>query len=84
MFSVCYDLIKPDFDYQPLYEALDQINAQRIQDSFWGVNTTSSEEVVFDYLWQHMHSSKDRLAVIPFHSNGGYKSQNAITPFKEL
>jgi CRISPR/Cas system-associated endoribonuclease Cas2 len=84
VFLVSYDLRKPDYDYQPLYDALAKIKAKHVQDSIWGVNTASSAEVVFDYLWQHMHNEKDRLFVVPFDKEQQYKSQNAITKLKDL
>ena len=61
VFIISYDLRKPDFDYKPLYAALNEIDAKHIQDSVWGIRTTSTAEVVFDYLWQHMHNQQDRL-----------------------
>lgn len=35
-FLISYDLRKPDYDYQPLYDALATIKAKHIQDSVWG------------------------------------------------
>jgi hypothetical protein len=84
VFIIAYDLRKPDFDYQPLYDALAEIEAKHLQDSIWGLDTSSSSTVVFDYLWQYLHSPKDRLFVIPFDKSDGYKSQNAITPLKGI
>lgn len=81
---ISYDLRKPDFDYDPLYEALAKIKAKHVQDSVWGVNTTSSAEVVFEYLWQHMHNQQDRLFVAPFDKMGNYKAINSITKLKDL
>ena len=46
--------------------------------------TVSSAEVVFDYLWQHVHNGKDRLFVVPFDKEQDYKSKNAITLLKDL
>ena len=84
VFIISYDLRKPDFDYKPLYAALDKVKAKHIQDSVWGLNTTSSAEVVFDYLWQRMHSVEDRLFVVPFDKAGDYKAQNSITMLKDF
>jgi hypothetical protein len=84
VFLISYDLRKPDYNYQPLYDALAEIKAKHVQDSVWGVRTTSSAEVVFDYLWKHVHNEKDRLFVVPFDKANDYKSQNAITLLKEL
>lgn len=84
VFIISYDLRKPDFDYKPLYAALNEIDAKHIQDSVWGIRTTSTAEVVFDYLWQHMHNQQDRLFVVPFDKANDYKAQNSITMLKEL
>lgn len=84
VYIISYDLRKPDFDYEPLYEALDEVEAKHIQDSVWGVRTDSEAKVVFDYLWQHMHNEEDRLFVIPFDSDSDYKSHRAITLLKNL
>lgn len=83
IYLISYDLRKPDYDYQPLYDALDVIGAKHVQDSVWGVDTTDSVAEVFDYLWQHMHNQKDRLFVVPFDKRY-YKSNNAITKLKYL
>ncbi|HUE52206.1 MAG TPA: hypothetical protein VMO80_07700 [Terriglobales bacterium] len=84
VFLISYDLRKPDFDYQPLYDALAKIQAKHVQDSVWGVRTTSSATVVYEYLWQHMHNQKDRLFVVPFDKTQDYKANNSITPLKDL
>ena len=84
VFIISYDLRKPDFDYKPLYAALDKVKAKHIQDSVWGINTTSDAEVVFKYLWQHMHSERDRLFVITFDKEENYQAQNSITPLKDI
>jgi CRISPR/Cas system-associated endoribonuclease Cas2 len=84
VFIISYDLRKPDFDYKPLYAALDKIKAKHVQDSVWGINTTSDAEVVFKYLWQHMHNDKDRLFIITFDKEENYQAQNSITPLKDI
>jgi len=84
VFLISYDLRKPDFNYQPLYDALAKLKANHVQDSVWGLRTVSSAEVVFDYLWQHVHNGKDRLFVVPFDKEQDYKSKNAITLLKDL
>jgi len=84
VFLISYDLRKPDYDYQPLYDALDEIGAKHIQDSVWGVNTTDSAETVFDNLWQHLHSSKDRLFVVTFDKTKNFKANNSITKLSDL
>jgi hypothetical protein len=65
VFLISCDLRKPGFDYEPLYEALKAMNAERIQDSVWRVNTSSTAKIVYKYLWRHMHSKGDRLSVVP-------------------
>ena len=84
VFIISYDLRKPDFDYKPLYAALEKVKAKHIQDSVWGIDTTSSAAVVFDYLWQHMHNEKDRLFVVTFDKTQNFKSQNSITRLADL
>jgi hypothetical protein len=84
VFLISYDLRKPDYDYKPLYDALAKVEAKHVQDSVWGLRTTSTAEVVFDYFWQHMHNEKDRLFVVPFDKDLAYKSKNAITMLKDL
>jgi hypothetical protein len=84
VFLISYDLLKPDYNYDPLYEALAQVKAIHLQDSVWAIDTPSTSEVVFDYFWQHMYHEKDRLLVVPFDNKSGYKSQNAITLLKDL
>jgi len=78
VFVISYDLRKPDYDYQPLYDALDKIKAKHIQDSVWGIRTSSNAETVFNYLWQHMHNEKDRLFVITFDKEQNYQARNSI------
>lgn len=84
VFLISYDLRKPDYNYDPLYAALDQIKAKHVQDSVWGVRTTSSASDVFDFIWRHLHNERDRLFVVPFDKEQGYKAQNSITPLKDL
>ncbi|HXM68326.1 MAG TPA: hypothetical protein VN911_16465 [Candidatus Acidoferrum sp.] len=84
VFLISYDLRKPDYNYQPLYDALDEIGAKHVQDSVWGVDTTDEAKVVFDYLWQHVHSEKDRLFVVSFDKNGDYKAKNSINLLKSI
>jgi hypothetical protein len=83
-FLVSYDLRNPDFDYKPLHMALAAIKANHVQDSVWGVKTKSSAEVVFDYLWRHMHSERDRLFVVTFEGTDDYKARNSITQLKGI
>ena len=83
-YLISYDLRKPEFDYKPLYFALNAIEAKHIQDSVWGVNSRSSAKVVFDYLWRHMHNEKDRLFVVTFDKTKDDKAKNSITALKDI
>jgi hypothetical protein len=78
VYIVSYDLRKPDFDYQPLYDALSEINAKRIQKSVWGVTSSYKARAIFDHLWKHMHNTHDRLFVVPFDSEEPYKAMNSV------
>lgn len=79
VFLISYDLRKPDYNYEPLYEALAKIKAKHVQDSVWGVSTTSSAKVVAEYLWQHMHNERDRLFVVPFDKASDYHAITVAT-----
>ena len=84
VFLISYDLRKPDFDYQALYNELDSLKAKHVQDSVWGIRTDLSAQKVFDALWQHMNNEQDRLLVITFDSTQNYQSKNAMTKLKVL
>ena len=84
VYIVSYDLRKPDFDYQPLYDALAVLKAKRIQKSVWGVNSSSTPKIIFEYLWQHLHSTHDRIFVIPFDSDEAYKAINSVNKLKDI
>lgn len=62
-YLIAYDLRKPDYDYQPLYDKLASIRATRIQESVWVVCSNRSVKDIFDSLWAHMHNERDRLLV---------------------
>jgi hypothetical protein len=81
---IACNLKEPNFDYQPFYDALAVIDAVQLQDSTWGVRTASTSTVIFDYLWPHMYTEKDRMFVVPFNKHSGYKSKNAINPLKDV
>ena len=82
-YIISYDLRKPDYDYQPLYDALAEISATHIQDSVWAVRSTSTAEVISDYLWQFMHNQRDRLLVVEMEENN-WKNQNGINKLKPV
>jgi CRISPR/Cas system-associated endoribonuclease Cas2 len=85
-YIISYDLRKPSYterDYQELYAALGDINAKHIQDSVWAASLSDwTAEQIFDYLWKHMHQSKDRLLVVGTSSD--FKNINGITKFKDV
>jgi hypothetical protein len=58
LYLLSYDLHEPNFDYQSFYDALNAMEAKHIQDSVWGVRTTSSAEVVYKYLWTYVQPKK--------------------------
>jgi len=82
-YIISYDLRKPDFDYQPLYNTLDVIGATHIQDSVWAVRSNDSAQDIAEYLWQHMHNEKDRLLVVEM-KEGNWKSWNGINKLKPV
>jgi CRISPR/Cas system-associated endoribonuclease Cas2 len=84
VFLISYDLRKPDFDYDFLYDALSEIGAKHVQDSVWGVNTDDSAATIFNNLWQHMHNERDRLFVVSFDSSADFKAINSMTKLKNL
>jgi len=84
VFIISYDLRKPDYDYTPLYDALAKVKAKHIQDSVWGLDTTSTAAEVYDYFWQRLHSAKDRLFVIPFDKSKDYKADNSINKLNSI
>jgi hypothetical protein len=75
VFLITCDLRNPDFDYEPLFEALKTIRADQIQDSVWRVDTPSTVEIVYEYLWRHMHSKRDRLFVVPYDKSREYRAE---------
>lgn len=76
-YIISYDLRKPDYDYQPLYDALGNIGATHIQDSVWAVQSDDAGGDLAGYLWQYMHNQKDRLLVVEMRE-GNWKSWNGI------
>jgi hypothetical protein len=84
VFLISYDRRKPDFDYEPLDEALRKVKAKHIHDSVWGLSTDSAANVVFEYLWHHMHNGKDRLFVVPFNKASDYHATNSITKLADV
>jgi hypothetical protein len=73
---ISYDLRKPDYDYDPLYEDLNAIDAKHIQDSVWAIQTDDTPEQIYDHLWPYLYSDKDRLLVVGIN---GFKAINSIT-----
>ena len=84
LYLLSYDLHEPNFNYQSFYDALNAMEARHIQDSVWGVRTTSSAEVVYKYLWRHMYSPKDRLLVVMFDKTQSFQTINCISKLSDL
>ena len=83
-YLISYELRDPEFDYEPLYTALHTIEAKHIHDSVWGVNTRSSAQVLFEYLWCCVRAKSDRLFVVTFDKTRDYKAGHSITELKDL
>lgn len=81
-YLISYDLRKPDYDYQPLYDELAELNATRIQDSVWVLCSDETASDIHEALWGYLHSERDRLLVAEM--EGNWKSKNAITAIKPL
>jgi hypothetical protein len=80
VFLICYDLRKPDYDYDPVWAELDNIGAQHIQDSVWAVQSNKSANELFQLLWPHFHNEKDRLLISSINSYWGIHSMEGIPP----
>jgi CRISPR/Cas system-associated endoribonuclease Cas2 len=78
VFLISYDLRKPDFDYDNLYQQLGELDAVHVQDSVWAINTGFSATKIFDLLWACMHSQRDRLLVVPFDKTKQFKAINSM------
>ena len=72
-FVIGYDLVKEQsgFDYQPLWDALDELNAQRIQRSVRLLDYDSDAKSILNYLKQFIDSD-DRLMVVEFSQRPQY------------
>jgi CRISPR/Cas system-associated endoribonuclease Cas2 len=84
LYLLSYDLREPNFDYKSFYDALNAMEAKRIQNSVWGVRTTSSAEVVYKYLLRHMHSPEDRLFVVMFDKTQSFRAINCLSKLSDL
>ncbi len=84
LFLISYDLRNPEFDYGPLYAALKLIEAKHVQDTVWEVDTTSSAEIVFKFLWGHMFTGRDRLFVTHFDKTQDYEAINSISKLANM
>jgi hypothetical protein len=65
LFLVSYDLVKENssHDYEPLTDALKELDSVRTQWSVWYVDSASDETTIYNYLFQFMDSN-DRLMVV--------------------
>ena len=68
LFYVAYDLDKPGQNYPNLWDELDSLSAQRIQDSVWGLKYDGTHKELRDTLKQHIDKN-DRLLVIESRSS---------------
>jgi CRISPR-associated endonuclease Cas2 len=62
-FYVAYDLDKPGQNYQNLWDELDSLGAQRVQDSVWVLKSDNTESEIRDTLKQHIDQN-DRILVV--------------------
>ncbi len=62
-FYVAYDLDKPGQNYPNLWDELDSLGAQRVQDSVWVLASNSTASAIRDTLQQHIDKN-DRLLVV--------------------
>jgi hypothetical protein len=77
VYVVSYDLNRPGQNYPELWKALNDLNAQRLLLSQWGVRTTSTAQVLRDYLWAFMDQT-DRLLVMD-RDSGSWAAYNLIS-----
>jgi hypothetical protein len=75
LYLISYDLREPDFDYSPLYKALERIGAVPIQKSVWGVRSNLTGVEVYELILPYLHNPKDRLLVTGVN---GFKGSNSI------
>lgn len=61
-FLVIYDLLRPGLSYQPLWDALRDLKATRVQESAWVVKGEYEPDGLRDHLLQFMDEN-DRLFV---------------------
>ena len=61
-FVISYDLNRPGQNYTTLWEALEQLGAQRILQSQWIVRRNTSAQELNNFVWQYMDQN-DRLLV---------------------
>ena len=62
-FYVAYDLDKPGQNYPNLWDELDSLGAQRVQDSVCALESKSTAVAIRDTLQQHIDKN-DRLLVV--------------------
>ena len=73
---ISYDLRKAGRDYQPLYAALKELGATRVQSSVWVVRSEEPPTALYDKLIGTLDQSMDRLLVIPVNPDASYRSFN--------
>jgi CRISPR/Cas system-associated endoribonuclease Cas2 len=62
-FYIAYDLDKPGQNYPELWNELDSLGAQRVQDSVWVLASDSAAKDLRDTLQQYIDQN-DRLLVV--------------------
>jgi CRISPR/Cas system-associated endoribonuclease Cas2 len=80
LFFVAYDLDKPGQNYQNLWDELESLGAQRLQDSVWGLQSSKTAVALRDTLKGHIDSN-DRLLVV---ENGGWASWNSMFKINDI
>lgn len=81
VYLICYDLRKPDYDYDPVWAELVSLSAQHIQDTVWAVKSDKSSKELFELLWPHFHNEKDRLLVSSISSWRGVHLMETMPSF---
>ena len=71
-YIVSYDLNSPALHYQPLWDYLRSIGAQRVLLSQWVVSYQGTAQQLFSLVWQHMYAT-DRLMVNGWGNSDGYQ-----------
>jgi hypothetical protein len=71
---ISYDLLKPGKDYQPLWDELKKLKAQRVLRSQWALRSSKSAIELRDYLKQYTDTT-DRLLISPLDDWASYNTE---------